>query len=171
VEQMNNKYVEIFNYLRECPQLSDMWSIAGTEEQGHRVILPQGASSVYQYDEMIDVYGNYQCEIIPYPSIYEDYQINCFAYYDPADSTEPSKNVNVLELEDVQKICDWITAQNDANHLPKITGKKVISVECNPIVPQIRYVNPEENTVGYFITVRIRYVNDAVRKCREFNGD
>ena len=48
---MTNKYVEIFNYLRQCPQLSDLWSIAGTENIGNRVILPQGASPVHQYDE------------------------------------------------------------------------------------------------------------------------
>ena len=53
---MNNKYVEIFNYLRQCPQLSDLWSIAGTEDVGNRVILPQGASPVNQYDEKIDIY-------------------------------------------------------------------------------------------------------------------
>ena len=48
------------------------------------------------------------------------------------------------------------------------TGEKIVSIECNPFVPQIRYVNPEENTVGYFITVRLRYVNRAQRKTVEY---
>ena len=47
-------------------------------------------------------------------------------------------------------------------------GEKIVSIECNPFVPQIRYVNPEENTVGYFITVRLRYVNRAQRKTVEY---
>lgn len=168
---MTNKYVEIFNYLRQCPQLSDLWSVAGTEDIGNKVILPQGASPVNQYDEKIDVYGNYSCDIIPFPSVYEDYQINCFAYYDANDSSAPADNVNVLELQEVQEICDWIAKQDDIGNLPQITGRKVVSIECNPYVPQIRYANPEENTVGYFITIRIRYVNNAERKSREINGD
>ena len=167
---MTNKYVEIFNYLRQCPQLSDLWSIAGTEDVGSRVILPQGASPVYQYNEQIGINGNYFCDIIPYPSVYEDYQINCFSYYDANDSSAPADNVNILELQEVQEICDWIAEQDKNGNLPKITGRKVVSIECNPYVPQIRYVNPEENTVGYFITVRIRYVNNEIRKSREFNG-
>ena len=167
---MANKYVEIFNYLRQCPQLSDLWCIAGTEDIGNRVILPQGASPVYQYNEQIDIYGNYVCDIVPYPSVYEDYQINCFSYYDANDSSAPANNVNILELQQVQEICDWIAEQDKNGNLPKITGRKVVSIECNPYVPQIRYVNPEENTVGYFITVRIRYVNNEIRKSREFNG-
>ena len=100
---MTNKYVEIFNYLRQCPQLSDLWSVAGTEDIGNRVILPQGASPVYQYNEQIDIYGNYVCDIVPYPSVYEDYQINCFSYYDENDSSAPSDNVNILELQQVQE--------------------------------------------------------------------
>ena len=100
---MTNKYVEIFNYLRQCPQLSDLWSIAGTEDVGNKVILPQGASQVYQYNEQIDIYGNYACDIIPYPSVYEDYQINCFSYYDANDSSAPADNVNILELQEVQE--------------------------------------------------------------------
>ena len=168
---MNNEYAEIFNYLRQCQQLSDLWSIAGIEEAGNKIILPKGASPVYQYDEKIDIYGNYSCDIIPYPSIYKDYQINCFVQYDVKDSSEPDKNVNVLELQNVQEICDWITEQDDVGNLPKITGKKVVNIECLPITPLALYVTPEESTMGYFITVRIRYVNNAIRKCREFNGD
>ena len=73
----------------------------------------------------------------------------------------------MLELQEVQEICDWITEQDDIGNLPKITGRKVVSIECNPYVPQIRYVNPEENTVGYFITVRFRYVNKEIFEPRK----
>ncbi len=161
------KYANLFDYFRECPQLADLWSIAATEDAGVRVILPQGASAAVQYDEKMDVTGAYTCDIIPYPSLYEDYQINCYEWYDNKDGSQPSQNLNVLSLEDVQKICDWIAEQNDAGHFPEI-GEKVVSIECIPFVPQIRYVNPQENTAGYFITVRIRYVNRRVRKSIEY---
>lgn len=168
---MTSKITEIFNYMRECPQLSDLWSIAGTEDIGNKVILPQGASSKRQYQDKIDVCGDYHCEIVPYATIYEDYQINCFAYYDTKDSSAPEKNVNVLEFNEVQAICDWVENNAENGNLPEITGHKVVAVECNPYIPQIRYVNPEENTIGYFITIRIYYVNTAKRKTVDFIGD
>lgn len=162
-----NKYAKIFEYFRQCPQLASLWSIAATEDIGVRVILPQGASAAVQYRELIDTIGNYQCEVVPYPSIYEDFQINCYEWYDVKDGSAPSKNENVLSLEEVNAICQWVAEQNEIRNFPDI-GEKIVSIECNPFVPQIRYVNQQENTVGYFITVRIRYVNRAERKTIEY---
>ena len=162
-----SKYAEIFEYLRSCPQLANLWTIGATEDVGVRVVLPQGASPAVQYEEYVDSTGTYCCDIIPYPSVYEDYQINCYQWLDAEDGSAPEENVNVLSLDEVQKICDWITQQNDINNLPNITGRKVISVESNPCVPQIRYVTPGENTICYFVTMRIRYVNTAQRKSVE----
>ena len=158
-----NKYAKIFDYFRQCPELKDLWSIAATEDRYIRVILPQGASPEMQYREAVDTLGNYQCDIVPYPSVYEDFQINCYEWYDVGDDNEPQRNGNVLSLEDVTKVCEWIKEQNLKNNFPDI-GEKIVSIECNPFVPQIRYINPEEQIIGYFITVRLRYVNRAERK-------
>lgn len=158
-----DKYANLFEYFRQCPELSSLWCIAATENIGKRVILPQGASPARQYQEFIDSMGNYQCEVIPYPSVYEDFQINCYEWYDVKDGNAPARNSNVLSLEAVESICEWVAMQNDLQNFPDI-GEKIVSIECNPFVPQIRYVNPDENTVGYFITVRLRYVNRAQRK-------
>lgn len=162
-----SKYTKIFEYFRQCPELSDLWSIAATEDIGVRVILPQGASPSVQYQETIDVLGNYHCEIIPYPSIYEDFQINCFEWYDAKDNSTPARNENVLSLETVERICQWVAEQNEHRNFPEI-DEKIVSIECNPFVPQIRYVNEDENTVGYFITIRLRYVNRTLRKTVEY---
>lgn len=162
-----NKYAKLFEYFRQCPELADLWSIAATEKVGVRVMLPQGASPEVSYEEQIDALGNYQCNIIPFPSVYEDFQINCYEWYDVKDNTEPSGNINVLSLADVLKICDWVKEQDEKNIFPEI-GEDIVSIECNPFVPQIRYVNEEENIVGYFITVRLRYVNKKRRKFIEY---
>lgn len=155
---MANKYTVLFNYFRQCPQLADLWSIAATEEEGVRVILPQGASPAVQYQERFDNLGNYDGNIIPYPSVYEDFQINCYESYDPNDSSSPQYNLNVLSLDEVQKICDWVKEQNRAKNFPDI-GESIVSIECNPFVPQIRGISVDEKTICYFITIRIRYVN------------
>ena len=159
-----SKYAELFQYLRQCPILADLWSIGATEDAGVKVILPQSSSQSKRYNEKIDVTDAYSCEIIPYPSIYEDYQINCYSYYDASDSSEPAININVLSLDEVQSICDWITEQSENSNYPELTGLKVVDISCEPNMPQIRYINPDENIIGYFITVRIRYVNPNLRR-------
>lgn len=158
-----NKYGVLFDYFRKCPYLSDMMSIASESEQGNTVILPQGASPAVQYLEQIDTLGNYECVIEPYPSVYEDFQINCYVYYDANDTNPPGYNGNVLTYEEVCGVCDWVREQNENGNFPDI-GERVVSIECEPFVPQIQYVDADTNTVGYFITVRLRYVNRAERR-------
>ena len=165
-----SKLSELFNYLRECPQLYDLWSIGAIEDNGVKVILPQGASETVAYNERMDVCGNYECETVPYPSVYEDYRINCYTLFDSADDSTPGCNINVGNFDDVQKICDWIAEQNENGNLPKITGLNVVSVECKPFVPQIQYVDVLNNIVAYFITIRLRYVNTAKRRCIVYDG-
>jgi hypothetical protein len=99
--------------------------------------------------------------------VYEDFQINCYEWYDVNDTNPPQFNENVLTYQEVVGVCDWVKAQNEANNFPDI-GEMIISIECNPFVPQIRYVDPVTNTVGYFITVRLRYVNRTQRKTVEY---
>lgn len=164
---MTNKYANLFEYFRQCPHLSKLKSIASTTDLDNTVILPQGASEVVQYQEFFDTLGNYNCTIEPYPSVYEDFQINCYEWYDVNDTNEPHTNENVLTYQEVCGICDWIKEQNEANNFP-IIGEDIVSIECNPFVPQIRFVDSEKNTVGYFITVRIRYVNKTPRKLVEY---
>ena len=161
-----SKYAKLFEYFRQCPELANLWSIAATEDRGVRVILPQGASPTHQYQESIDTLGDYHCDIVPYPSVYEDFQVNCYVPYDPKDDSPPFDNYNVLNLEKAESICKWVKEQNDIGNFPDI-DEKIISIECNPFVPQIRYANEQEGIICYFITVRLRYVNKEIWKPRE----
>ena len=158
-----DKYAKLFEYFRKCPYLKDLMSIAAETAKGETVILPQGASPAVQYQEGFNINGDYVCDIVPYPSVYEDFQINCYEWYDVRDNNPPESNGNVLTYQEVCGVCDWIKAQNEANNFPEI-GEMIVSIECNPFVPQIRYVDSDTNTVGYFITVRLRYVNRAKGK-------
>lgn len=163
-----DKYAVLFNYFRQCPYLKNLMSIASERNKGNTVILPQGASPAVQYQEQFDVNGYYNCTIEPYPSVYEDFQINCYVGMDINDTSNPFENYNVLKYNEVVGVCDWVKAQNEANNFPDI-NELVVSIECNPFVPQIRYVDPDTNTVGYFITVRLRYVNRTPRKQVEYD--
>lgn len=153
-----HKYAELFEYFRQCPQLSDMMGIASEAKRGNTVILPQGASPAMRYEEFIDSTGQYNCDIIPYESVYEDFQINCYKLYDVNDTTDPHYNINVMTYEEVCAVCDWIQEQDEKTNFPNI-GEEIISLECFPFVPQVGFVDADSDLVGYFITVRVRYIN------------
>lgn len=155
-----DKRVQMYKFLRQCPELENLWCIAATEDIGNRVVLPQGASEARSYTDAFDTVGNYICDIVPYPSVFEDYQINCYEWYDVRDNSAPERNENVLSFEKAQQVCNWIAEQDEKQNFPDI-GEKVVSIECRPFVPQIRYADPDTNTIAYFITVRLRYVNRA----------
>lgn len=160
-----SKYTEIFNYLQQCPQLSQLWSIYAEETDGANVILPFGTSQRRTLTDWIDTIGGYNGEIKPLASVYEEYQINCYK-----DITPNANEYNFMKLEDVQAVCDWIIEQDENGNLPEITGKQVISIETYPFNPQIRYIDPDKNLIGYFITIRITYVNAAQARTVEFYG-
>lgn len=153
-----DKYAKLFEFFRQCEPLKNLMSIAGTIEIDQNIILPVGASEAYQIAERIDTLGDYEADITPFPSVYEDFQINCYRWYDTKDTTTGETNVNVLTYEEVCDVCKWIEEQNDLMNFPDI-GEQIVLMECTPFVPQIRYIDPDTNIVGYFVTVRLQYVN------------
>lgn len=162
-----SKYANLVNFFKQCPQLEELWSIAAIEERDVNVILPVGASQAMQITESEDVNGVYTITKEPFVTVYEDFQINCYKFYDANDSTAPDANVNVLGYDEVQSICDWIKKQDEDNNFPDI-GHTVVSLECEPFTPQIQDVNDTEEIVSYFITVRVRYLNPFKRKVEEY---
>lgn len=162
-------YKKLFEYFRKCPYLENLMSIAGDSNQGSTIIMPNGSSERYQHRESVDNIGYYTDDMTPYLSVYEDFQINCYEWYDTKDNNPPSYNSNVLTYEEVCGVCQWIETQNNNNVFPDV-GEDIISIECFPFVPQIQYIDPDTNVVGYYITVRIRYVNKAKRKVVEYGS-
>lgn len=156
-------YAKLFEWFRGCPELSELLTVAATENEGVNVIFPLGASEVRRINEYTNVNNEYVCEIIPYESVYEEFQINCYRAYDVRDETAPAQNVNVLTLSEVSRVCEWIKNKDEREEFPD-ADEQIVSMECVPFVPQIQYINPEEGTVGYFVTVRVRYVNRAKKR-------
>ena len=156
-----SRFAEIADYLRQCPQLANMSSIAADIGSDVSVVLPNGGSDKRVHNDMIDVNGDYACDIVPYASFYEDYRVQCYKYYDSNDTSVPSANINVLVLDEVQNVCDWIELQDNTGNLPIITGRKVVSIEPLPNSPELIGVNEEKSLIAYYINIRVRYVNTA----------
>ena len=154
-------------YFRVCPELENLLPLAGVEEEGNSIILPQGSSPAKQVNGGFDVTGRFEADIVPYDIVYEDYQINCYKFYNTKDPKPPARNENILTEKEVRRVCQWVKEQDNIGNFPDI-GESVICIECLPFVPQIRYVDDANNLVCYYITVRIYYVNRAERKTIEY---
>ena len=146
----------ITDWLMQCPELCALWNISAEETDGANVILPSGTSYRRNIDDRIDITGVYEADITPLPSVYEEFQINCYKAF-----TNNNNEYNVMNFEDVEKVIEWIQSMDEAQSFPDIDGKKVVAVDCFPFQPQIRAINSEGNIVCYYVTLRITYVNTA----------
>ena len=150
-----SKQTAIIEWLMQCPLLKTLWSISAYEQDGANVIVPTSTSYVRDIEERVGADGWYEAEIRPLPSIYEEYQINCYRTVVNDDNA-----FNTLNFEDVEKVIDWVAEQDDQGAFPQI-GKNVIAVECFPFIPQIRGVDPDTGLICYYITLRITYLNTS----------
>lgn len=167
-----SKITTLFNYMRQCPQLNNLWSIVGEAEEGSQIIFPRGSSPIYApQNERWDIYENYLCTLEPYPSIFEDFQIDMVQRADPNDDTQDENNVNALSYQEVEDVCSWILEQNAARNLPQIDGLKIISIEPTGTAPVVWSVDESNQVIVYAITVRLRYVNPNPRIGVEYEAE
>ena len=75
-----------------------------------------------------------------------------------------------MNFENVEKVIEWVHAQDEAQKFPNLPDKKIVAVECFPFQPQIRGVDPDTRLVCYYITLRITYVNIAKGRCVEWQA-
>lgn len=161
-----SKYTEITEWLARCPQLATLWNISAEQTAGANVLLPQGASTRRTMTERTDITGAYDCDITPTSSVYEDYQINCYRQF-AANANE----YNIMNLDDVQAVCDWIIERDEALDFPAVTGRKIFAIDVLPFCPQIRGIDDDTGLIAYYITMRIYYVNSAKQRSVHIDGD
>jgi hypothetical protein len=157
-----SKQKAITEWLMQCPMLSNVWNISAEEQDGANVVVPVGASEMRQINDRVDACGCYEAEIVPFPSVYEEYQINCFRTIVANDN-----DFNTLKFDEVEEVINWIISKDENGDFPQI-GKTVVAVDCYPFIPQVRGVDPDTGLICYYITLRITYVNTAKGRCVEW---
>lgn len=162
------KYAKLVEYFRKCPKLNQLQSIASGITVGNTVILPNGSSNRVQQRGSIDTIDVYEHTVDPYLTVYQDYQINCYEFYDVKDTNPPQYNSNVLTLDEVNEVCEWID-KNDDNCIFPDAGETIVAMECIPFTPQVQYIDASENVIGYYITVRIHYINRKKKRVVEYD--
>lgn len=158
-------YIKVVEYLRQCPQISRLLPVAGEQSAYNDIVLPLGGSSTATIAGNIDALGSYEGEVKPSPTVYKDYQINCYRPYDAKDGNPPKFNENALTVQEIGEVFAWVAEQDNSENFPDVP-EKVVSVECTSVQPYIRAVDKTENLICYAITFRIWYVN-TVRKARQ----
>lgn len=153
-----SKQTIITNWLKQCPVLGTLWNISAYEQDGANVIIPTGTSYRRNLVEKIGADGWYEAEYRPLPTIYEEYQINCYRTI-----IEDNNEFNALKYDEVEDIIAWITEQDENENFPNVSGN-VIGVECFPFIPQVRGVDPDTGLICYYITLRITYVNTTRKR-------
>lgn len=158
------EYIKVVEYLRKCPLIKSLLPVAGEQTAYNDIVLPIGGSATASISGKFDSLGGYEGEIVPFPTVYKDYQINCYRPYDTNDNNPPKYNLNALTTEEIDEIYNWVAEQDNNQNFPDVT-ENVVSVECTSVQPYIRGVDDSENVVCYAITFRIWYVNQ-IRKRR-----
>lgn len=156
-------YIKIVEYLRQCPQIRELLPIAGEEEAYSSVILCAGGSSTGNVSGKFDNLGGYEGQISPIPTVYRDYQINCYRPYDVGDNSPPGENINALTAQEVDEIYNWIAKMDNEENFPDVE-EKIVSVECTDAQSYIRGVDADSNIVCYAVTLRIWYVNETRKR-------
>lgn len=154
----------ITEWLKQCPQMANLFSISAEGNDGDNLITPFSSSDRASISEQKDITGFYEADIVPFVSVYEEYQIDCFRM---AYSNED--NYNIMSYEDVKSVCDWIEAQNLTGNFPEI-GEQIVRVEPKPFLPSVRFRDVDANLVGYYFTLRITYVNKMQRRGVEYES-
>ena len=150
-----SKQRAITKWLLQCSALRNVWNISAEEQDGANVLLPAGTSYRRNISDKIDAVGYYEADIVPLPSVYEEYQINCYRTLNANDN-----EYNALTYEEVEDVINWIAEQDEVGNFPQI-NKTMVAAECFPFIPQIRGGDPVSGLVCYYITLRLTYVNTA----------
>lgn len=151
-----SKISSLTEWLMQCPQLSALWNISAELSDGANILIPSGTSEMRYVNDSLDVINYYEANIVPLPSVYEEFQVNCYKSFVNNDNS-----YNVMNYDDVEKVIEWVREQDEKENFPVLEGEKVVSIDVLPFQPQIRGVDPDTYLVCYYFTIRIRYVNTS----------
>ena len=166
-----SKITDLYDYFLTFPQLKKLLPITSDAERGKDIFFPRGSSPIYAVtDENIDVLGNYNSNMTPYPSMYEDWQMNLYRAIDTNDETQDETNINLSYYDDVESVCNEILARNSQKDFPKYSGEKVFSILPTGSMPVIWGSDMSKELITYAITIRVYYVNPQPKIEVEFDG-
>lgn len=137
-----NKHLAVWEWLRTCPHIGDMFFNASRAEDGHTELVPS--------DQVVASYidgsslRHYNCALSRY-----------LAY-----SNDPNDEANITAVVDLEAVADWMEEQEDAGTLPEIPDGVVTEVRVLPA--ESGYMVAQDGTLAkYMLQFQIEYVKEA----------
>ena len=154
----------IYEWLKTCPALYDLWVVSSLLEDRKNTILPKTSANAYAVDYKPCADGEKRYYFNPTEPYFFDVDIICYrAHY--ADETA----YNLDTLDGVQAVCDWLIEQQNEGIAPTFEKYPCYQIECLTTKPFIQNQFIEDgntNTilVDYAVTVRFYTVNPAEKR-------
>ena len=153
-----SRFEQIYWWLKNCPELANLWAVSATLQDYTKVVLLAGSDSEYNEASSEQMRGSVHFVSSPKGAVYEDYMIYAYAEY--ADEQD---DFNIERINDVQAAMDWILEQTDKGNKPEIDGETVITVMRMARTPVMQGEDSENRIIRYFIPIRIYYKGKAKR--------
>lgn len=141
----NDKHTAVWDWLRTCPHIGDMFFNASRAEDGNTELVPS--------DQVVATYidgstlRNYNCAL------------NRYLHY----SSDPNDTSNIEAVVDLEAVADWIDAQMDAGTLPEFPGCAVNEARVLP--NESGYMVAQDGTQAkYMLQFQIEYLMEQPNK-------
>jgi len=138
----SDKHTAVWDWLRTCPYIGDMFFNASRAEDGNTQLVPSD-QEVARYIDGSSL-RNYNCAL------------NRFLAY----STDPNDGSNIEAVVDLEAVADWIDAQMDAGTLPEFPG--CVVNEARVLANESGYMVAQDGTLAkYMLQFQIEYMKNA----------
>lgn len=159
-----NKFATIFNFLRQCPQFQNMWSIMGGESLNlseEDVIQLAGDSGIFTTTMQRMADGGRKYIKTPTEPYYEDYRVVCYRQLFNGVGVTPEYSENVIKISDLNDAIQWIIEQEKEGNYPDVEEMAVVSIKPQNTTPweAQRYEEAGQTMVEYWINIRVEYAN------------
>lgn len=153
-----SKFEDVFNWLKTCPFLLDLWAISATVGDWQDVLFLNNTTPLY--NEITTSYkdGRTRVTLTPTTDYSETYTINAYRPF-----AENADSFNIDAFNQTQQACDWIIEQQNNTELFEINGKPVYAVELLTPSPIMRGTDADNSLIGYYISIRVHMENPAKR--------
>jgi len=153
----------IFEWLKTCPQLYDLWVVSSLLSDMRTVLQPNSAANMYSVDTAPYRDGGNRYIFHRTEPYYFDVDIIAYrAFY--ADQNA----YNLDSLDGVQAVCNWLIEQQNNGNCPKLSPE-CYQIECLTPRAFIRGQyetdgDPNAFLVDYAVTVRFYTDNPALER-------
>lgn len=153
-----SKFEDVFNWLKTCPYLINLWAISATVGDWQKVLFLNNTSALYNVETTTYTDGTKHVSMQPTTAYSEIYTINAY--------TPMAENADVFNIDafnQTQLACDWIRQKQNEGDLFEIEGKPIYAVELLTPSPMMRGTDADNHLNVYYISIRIHMENPAKR--------